>query len=473
VVAQGDLNRPTKRGDDLPVGTNQPGPGRVAFRNDVHDVAIRQDHFPTLAIRPSDQERTGGATQLSAALDGARDDSRRRRNRASCEEQERRRSGRGSTHVADGSPRPADGTSRRQQGPGLPHLVSSQGGSVRRLGGGFRMLRTPGGWCELTYRFAVKISLALALGVAAPGCAADIGGSGQPSVPESPAETSAAPVPTQAGIGPFPDELVQGLRSDVDIAYTQATDCGGTPCTVPGDVLAPADWADLPTIVMLGGGSTPFADRRYQGALAAELAERGAVVFLMAYRSPVTGNYDSDSWNDLRCAVRYARAATEEYGGDPSRIVVVGHSQGGLMALDVAIQPEEQAEACLADGSGKPDAVVALGSPSPSFAGTGGAAPPMWLFCRRGRWRLRGHGPAPSGPRVRRSGSRAARSDTPRYHRPGQRPGGGRSHLRGRRLDLAFEALRACLPHPYAAGHARPDPAPGGRRHGLVVHRGL
>jgi len=232
----------------------------------------------------------------------------------------------------------------------------------------------------LTYRFAVKIVLALALGAAAPGCAADIGGSGQRSVAESPAESSAAPVPTQAGIGPFPDDLVQGLRTDVDIAYTQPTDCGGTPCTVPGDVLAPADATDLPTIVMLPGGSTPFAERRYLNALAVELAERGAVVFLMAYRSAATGNYDSDSWNDLRCAVRYARAATDEYGGDPSRIVLVGHSQGGLMALDVAIQPEEGAEACLAEGSGKPDAVVALGSPSPSFAGAGDTAPPMWLY---------------------------------------------------------------------------------------------
>jgi acetyl esterase/lipase len=70
----------------------------------------------------------------------------------------------------------------------------------------------------------------------------------------------------------------------------------------------------------------------------------------------------------------------EDYGGDPGRIVVVGHSQGGLMALEVAIQPEGEAEGCLAGGSGKPDAVVALGSPNPSFAGADGAAPPMWLF---------------------------------------------------------------------------------------------
>jgi acetyl esterase/lipase len=187
-------------------------------------------------------------------------------------------------------------------------------------------------------------------------------------------------MPSQPALGPFPSVLVEGLRTDVDLAYTDVTDCGGTPCTVPGDVLAPADGNDLPTIVMFGGGSTPFDRRRYEEALAVELAERGAVVFLMSYRSAVTGNYDSDSYNDVRCAVRFARATTAEYGGDPSRVVVVGHSQGGLLALGIAIQPDEEADACLAEGSGKPDGVVGLGSPTPSFVGAGDSAPPMWLF---------------------------------------------------------------------------------------------
>ena len=50
------------------------------------------------------------------------------------------------------------------------------------------------------------------------------------------------------------------------------------------------------------------------------------------------------------------------------------------MALEVALQPEMEAEACVADGSGKPDGVIALGSPSPSLRDAGDTAPPMWLF---------------------------------------------------------------------------------------------
>ncbi|HYI67654.1 MAG TPA: alpha/beta hydrolase, partial [Candidatus Limnocylindrales bacterium] len=124
-----------------------------------------------------------------------------------------------------------------------------------------------------------------------------------------------------------------------------------------------------------------FTERRYQAPLAVELAKRGAVVFLVAYRGMSTGSYsDQDSWSDARCAIRYARAHAEDYGGDPSRVVVVGHSQGGLMGLDIALHPEEEAEACLAGGSAIPNGVIALGSPRPSLHGAAESAPPMWLY---------------------------------------------------------------------------------------------
>jgi acetyl esterase/lipase len=196
----------------------------------------------------------------------------------------------------------------------------------------------------------------------------------------APSASTAAAVPSQPALGAFSSDLVDGLRTDVDVLYTDVTDCGGTPCRVPGDVLAPANDADLPTVVLLNGGGKLFTERRYQAPLAVELAKRGAVVFLMAYRGISTANYDQDSFSDARCAIRYARAHTEEYGGDPSRVVVVGHSQGGLMGLEIAVHPEEEAEACLADGSAIPDAVIALGSPRPSLYGAADSAPPMWLF---------------------------------------------------------------------------------------------
>jgi acetyl esterase/lipase len=197
----------------------------------------------------------------------------------------------------------------------------------------------------------------------------------------SPSPSGTEAVPVASPLGAFPDELVEGLRTTPDVAYTEATDCGGTPCRPPGDVLAPADAATLPTVVLLNGGGKLFTERRYQAPLAVELAKRGAVVFLIAYRGMSTGSYsDDDSWDDARCAIRYARAHTAEYGGDPSRVVVVGHSQGGLMGIDIATHPEEEAAACLAEGSAIPDGVIALGSPRPSLFGAAESGPPLWLF---------------------------------------------------------------------------------------------
>ena len=174
---------------------------------------------------------------------------------------------------------------------------------------------------------------------------------------------------------------MDGLRTEVDVFYTDVVDCGPMTCRPQGDILAPTDGADLPTIVLLNGGGKLFTERRYQAPLAVELANRGAVVFLIAYRGLSTGSYsDQDSWSDARCAIRYARAHAQEYGGDPSRVVVVGHSQGRLMGIDIAIHPEDEAEGCLADGTAIPDGVIALGSPRPSLHGVADSGPPLWLF---------------------------------------------------------------------------------------------
>ena len=190
----------------------------------------------------------------------------------------------------------------------------------------------------------------------------------------------ASAVATQPTLGPFPTELVAGLRTATDVPYTATTDCGGTPCHVPGDLIAPADGADHPTVVMLGGGATPFERRRYQQHLAIALAERGVVVFLMSYRSAATGSYDSESVNDARCAVRFARANAAAYGGDPVRVVVVGHSMGGFLGLNLALQPEEDAEGCLADGTSKPDGVIGLGAPRVRPSVQPEDAPHLWLI---------------------------------------------------------------------------------------------
>ena len=119
----------------------------------------------------------------------------------------------------------------------------------------------------------MKIAIAVMAVLALTACSASA--STSPSLSPSP---SIAP-PTPPPLGPFPSGLVDGLRTDVDIIYTDVVKCGKNPCRVPGDVLAPAGAATLPTVVLLNGGGKLFTERRYQAPLAAELAQarRGRV----------------------------------------------------------------------------------------------------------------------------------------------------------------------------------------------------
>ena len=158
----------------------------------------------------------------------------------------------------------------------------------------------------------------------------------------------------------FPESLVGGLVTEVDVPYTEPLPCGVGECEVPLDVLAPEGAEDVPTIVLFPGGPGAFNDRRYLDVMSSALAQQGAVVFLPSYRSTATSNTIDDSVEDVRCAIRYARSRTSQYGGDPDRLVLVGHSYGSSLALEVGANPEAPAPGCLAEGDGVPNAVVAL-----------------------------------------------------------------------------------------------------------------
>jgi acetyl esterase/lipase len=174
--------------------------------------------------------------------------------------------------------------------------------------------------------------------------------------------------------------MAEGLRTEVDVLYTEVVGCGGWgDCAVPLDILAPTDAAGLPTVVLLHGGPIPFHERRYLDALAAATARRGAVVFLASYRSGATGNPVTDSIEDVTCAVRYARSVTEQYGGDPARVVVVGHSYGSDLALSTAVSPETETPDCLAEGDGRPEAAVGLAGFTATPDAAAAPGPPIFM----------------------------------------------------------------------------------------------
>ena len=90
----------------------------------------------------------------------------------------------------------------------------------------------------------------------------------------------------------------------------------------------------LPAVLAIHGGSWVGGSKSLYGPQLARLAKAGYVVFAADYRLARPG---APSWpealDDLRAAVRWIRVHADEYHVDPERIVALGSSAGGCLAL--------------------------------------------------------------------------------------------------------------------------------------------
>lgn len=97
------------------------------------------------------------------------------------------------------------------------------------------------------------------------------------------------------------------------------------------DVYSPAGGGPWPVVVLVhGAGLDPDSYQRF----AELLARSGLVVFNIEWR--VLAPHLAESLGDVACAVRYAKDRAAEFGGDPERVVLVGHSTGAIYAGEVA-----------------------------------------------------------------------------------------------------------------------------------------
>ena len=106
------------------------------------------------------------------------------------------------------------------------------------------------------------------------------------------------------------------------------------------DIYAPggAD-AALPVIVFLYGGSWNSGARGEYGFVGSAFASHGFVTVIFDPRLVPQVRYP-DFLNDSARAVRWVRDNIADYGGDPDRIALVGHSSGAYNALMLALAPE-------------------------------------------------------------------------------------------------------------------------------------
>ncbi len=164
-----------------------------------------------------------------------------------------------------------------------------------------------------------------------------------------------------ASVTPTPHPARNVARVARNVAFTPPVTCGSSHCSVRLDVYAPVEAGPYPTVVLVRGGPTGLGGRSYLEGFARELASAGMVVFNADMRDfGAAGGGYPEAFQDVACAIRFARSTASRYGGDGSSIVLVGHSLGGYVGSVVALDQDEMGGSCLAAGQGRPDAFVGL-----------------------------------------------------------------------------------------------------------------
>lgn len=131
------------------------------------------------------------------------------------------------------------------------------------------------------------------------------------------------------------------------------------------DVWIPAGAGPHPVVLMVHGGcwQTDIADRNIMNWIADDLRGRGLAVWNIDYRGVDRpgGGYPG-TFQDAAAAADALRTHAAEHHLDPSRLVAIGHSAGGHLALWLAGRPRLPAGSPLRTADPLPiRAVVSLG----------------------------------------------------------------------------------------------------------------
>jgi len=101
------------------------------------------------------------------------------------------------------------------------------------------------------------------------------------------------------------------------------------------DVYAPKAAVSAPVVVFFYGGSWEFGKRRWYRYVGDALARNGVIVLIPDYRKYPDVQFPK-FMHDAARAVAWAREHAREFGGDPRRLFVMGHSAGGQIAALLA-----------------------------------------------------------------------------------------------------------------------------------------
>ena len=103
------------------------------------------------------------------------------------------------------------------------------------------------------------------------------------------------------------------------------------------DIYAPSHrCTDAPVVVFFYGGGWESGSRGGYRFVGASMAARGVVTVIPDYRRYPTVRFPA-FMQDAAAAVAWTRAHVAQYGGDPNRLFLMGHSAGGQIATLLAL----------------------------------------------------------------------------------------------------------------------------------------
>jgi acetyl esterase/lipase len=117
------------------------------------------------------------------------------------------------------------------------------------------------------------------------------------------------------------------------------------------DVYAPgARCAGAPVVLFFYGGGWEAGERGMYRFLGGALAARGVVTIIPDYRIWPEAGFPA-FMTDAAAALAWARAHAAEYGGDPDRLFLMGHSAGAQIATLLALDTRYQRQAGIGPGA--------------------------------------------------------------------------------------------------------------------------
>jgi acetyl esterase/lipase len=120
----------------------------------------------------------------------------------------------------------------------------------------------------------------------------------------------------------------------------------------------------LPVLIFVHGGGWDSGSGEPYEFVARAFASKGYLTATMSYRL-VPQNLFPDFVEDVALAIRQVRADADQYGGDPERIFLVGHSAGGYCILQSVLDPAYFAKAGISIDNIK--GVATLAAPADFF----------------------------------------------------------------------------------------------------------